>query len=287
MKTGRLIIGFFGVWLVLAVSGTALAAIHGTYLPDTTFPLGNPPTIDVTAYGSANGTEFTQDVICQGHGKVGYISFTYDTWTGNTLPAPGTATGGGALAGGFFKTADCQLAPGWQLGWVQIVSSTFSGSNVWGAANGTWFPDTGNSKTDPDYPYQSLPVVANPAPTVAFQDFPNRYPSDGDQYWLAELGLVCKNLTTHEMDIIDTFLWGFNISNGTFTANSPHLWSAPTANYITTLETYFDGTHDNADWTIGTDCSHCCIPEPTAIVVWSLLGGLAVIAGRRRRRKIA
>jgi hypothetical protein len=277
--------------LVLACSASATGwANTQNYLPATPFELGSPASIDVTAYGSNPGTQYTQDVTCNGH-DVGYVDFTYNTWTGNTLPVtnPLNVTVGGALAGGFFSNGVCQPAPGWQLGWVQIVSSTFSGTNVWGAPDGSWFPDTAN-KTDPDYPYQSLPVTPATAPTVAFQDFPNRYPKNGNQYWLAELGLVCKNPTTHVCDIVDTFDWGFNVVGnnpgpGGVTSVVPYGWGAPSANYINTLENAFDGEGGSTDWTFSTNCSGCCVPEPATFpLLVSALLGLAGAGYLRRRR---
>jgi hypothetical protein len=152
-----------------------------------------------------------------------------------------------------------------------------------------WYPDTGGNKTDPDYPYQSLPTTPAIAPTVAFQDFPNRYPSDGDQYWLAQLGLVCKNLTTHVCDIIDTFDWGFGVvaNPAGVTSTAPFGWGAPTQNYIDTLTNAFNGQNGSTAWTFSTDCSNCCVPEPCTLVIWSLLCGLGIAFGRRIRRRTA
>jgi len=268
--------------LGLLICGPALGAIHGRFLPD---PLGLNDIANIT-YGG-NLAEFTQPVLCDGQ-NIGEIRFTYDTWSGDFTGAGDGTTGGGALAGGFYRTAGAS-APGWQLGWVQTVISTFSGSNVWGAPNGTTFPDTA-TKADPDYPFESLPAGLNPAPpapTIGFQDFPNRFPSDGNQFWLAELGLVCKNLTTHTVEILDTFLWGFDVvNNDGITANAPHLWGAPTTTYVDTLTNSFDGANGSTKWTFTTGGENCCVPEPASVFVWVVLvgGSIAVARSRQRRR---
>ena len=188
---------FVVLWALLVAISTACPAlgdVHGPYLPD---PLGLTGITGIT-YGNANAIRFTQDVICGGQNH-GHIDFSYDTWTGMT-GNPAELTGGGTLAGGFFLNPDCTLKDGFQLGWVQTVTTTIPGQTAvtnWQALPNVPYPDTklGNT-TDPDYPFESLPGGLNPAPnplpTLGFQDFPNRFPSDGPQSWLAELGLVCR-----------------------------------------------------------------------------------------------
>jgi len=301
MGCKRLFTALIVLVLIGLLGGPALAQVatnNGEFLPAAGFSFASstpPPgthTFTTTLSSYANTTEYDDIAVnCPYLGQVGYLDFTYATWTGNTKAVNNTtgattnfATGGGALAGGFYKTADCSPPPGWQLGWVQLVTATISGRNVWGAANGTWFPDTAN-KTDPDYPYQTLPggitLPAEGAPTVAFQDFPNRYPGVAKpQTWLAELGLVCKNLTTDQMDVIGTFDWGFGINAaGAFTPTAPFGWGPATNNYISVLSTDFPG------WTIERGC--CCTPEPSTLIVWSVLGGCGIAAGCWRKRKAA
>ena len=164
------------LWILLAAistAGPALGAVHGTYLPGSLALDG----IKDIAYGNANATQFKQDVICTDcNCKVGYIDFSYDTWTGKTDPGD-LFTGGGALAGGFFLNSTCTLKPGFQLGWVQTVVATIpgdTGKTLWGAQPDKTYPDT-KVKTDPDYPFESLPggldPAPNPLPSIAFQDF--------------------------------------------------------------------------------------------------------------------
>jgi hypothetical protein len=273
-----------------------LAPARGDLLPATPFKLGEAPnTIDVNKFGADKSTNFTQDVFGNWDGmpmKVGSISFDYNTWYGKT--AGGTDTGGGALAGQFaFAAAGmAALKPGFVMGWVQTVVATVSGSNEWEAPDGTWFPDTKSKQTDPDYPFQSLPDGTVPKqPSVAFQDFPNRF-FGKDQYWLAELGLVCKNLTTHEAHVVDTFLWGFDVTAATSTivANPPHFWSAPTTTYLDTLNNYFDGKQHgdftSTKWTFDANGADCwqCVPEPSSLAIAGL-GGVAFLVYCRRVRE--
>jgi hypothetical protein len=257
----------------------ATQAAHGTFLPD---PL-NLGGINNEAYGG-DLTEFMRDVECPGLGKIGEIRFTYDTWTGNSQPG-GSLTGGGALAGGFFYTGALALKPGYQWGWVQTVRSTFSGNNVWGAPDGTTFPDTAG-KLDIDYPFEFLPVPDPPGLTLGFQDFPNRFPEDGNQFWLAELGLVCKNTTTDMAQVLGTFLWGFNVvgdqpgTPGSIAPSGPGFWGDATGIYLDTLNNYFDGTNGSEDWDVTRGCE-CFVPEP-ATCAFAFALGLAGFASYRR-----
>jgi hypothetical protein len=227
---------------------------------------------------------------------MGYVDFTYATWTGKTTATKGANTttfytGGAALAGGFYQTGGCEPAPGWQLGWVQVVTATIAGRNIWGAADGSSFTDT-LSKTDPDYPHQSLPggttLPAEGAPTVAFQDFPNRYPNAAAQTWNAELALVCKNVSAKTVDVIGAFDWGFSMAAGnattagsvTVTSSGPGAFGDASTKFFNTLESQYSG------WTIQTGCCPC-VPEPSTIIVWSGLGALGLVAGWRRRKRAA
>lgn len=270
-----------GVVLVVAwlFSPLWLTANHGNFLPDT-LDLGN---IVNEAYGTSL-TEFQRDVECPGLGKIGEIRFTYDTWTGNYQPG-GAVTGGGALAGGFFYTGGIALKPGYQWGWVQTVRSTFSGNNVWGAPDGTTFPDTAG-KLDIDYPFEFLPVADPPGLTLGFQDFPNRFPSDGDQFWLAELGLVCKNRNTATAHVLATFLWGFNVVGdqpgklGGISPFAPGFWGPATDTYLNALNHYFDGSNGSTDWDITRGCD-CFIPEPVTYTFAFALGLVGLVSWRR------
>jgi hypothetical protein len=278
----------------------ALADNVGEFLPGTpvgfashTARNGYTYTTTLTNYGTP--AEVDDTVTCPTTGKtIGYVDFTYATWTGNTTATKGLSTttfntGGAALAGGFYKTVGCQPAAGWQLGWVQVVTATIAGRNIWGAADGSSFTDT-LSKTDPDYPHQSLPAGSalppEGAPTVGFQDFPNRYPIATTQTWNAELALVCKNVSAKTVDVIGAFDWGFsmNASNMadtvTVTASGPTAFGDASSNFFSTLESQYAG------WTIQTGCCPC-VPEPSTFVLLSGLGVAGLIAGRRQQKRAA
>jgi len=264
------------------------------YLPDTPVTLGNPGVISITAYGN-NKTQLTAPVTIDDLGTVGWLDFTYNTWSGNSLPAPGVPELGGALEGGYFNTT-LQLQPGWQYGFVQIVSSTFSGTkNVWNAPNGSWYPDTKN-QTDPDYPYEYLSGGVNPpvAPTKAFQDFPNRDPSNGDQYWNAQLALVVKNLGTHECVVIGEFNWGFSVTGDNpgpagVTPVAPYGLGPPTVNFMNVLGNSFNSTitPGSTTWSISYNIFDAIIPEPAAFTLlgWALLLIAGAVYLRRQKAK--
>ncbi len=239
-------------------------------------------------YGG-NLANFDQPVLDNGF-NVGTIQFDYDTY-GGTPTGAGAFTGGGALAGKFVAAGDARLPAGVSIVWAQTVIATISGNNEWAAANNTEFPDTNNGKTSPAYPFQTLPGgAAATQPSANFQDFPNRFTTSGNQSWLGELSLMCVNNTTHTANVIETFLWGFGVQNATpgaltdITANTPHLWGAPTASFLATERASFNGLGGSTAWTFNTSSSFLT-PEPG---VYALFGaGLCAFTGcgfRRIRR---
>ena len=87
--------------------------------------------------------------------------------------------------------------------------------------------------TSPSYPNQSISrkgVDFPGQPSVAYQDFPTRYPYLGAESWQAELGLVCLDPTKHTASILESFLWGFGVTNGSpgtidnITSSVPGAW---------------------------------------------------------------
>ncbi|MFO0852496.1 MAG: hypothetical protein U0871_28645 [Gemmataceae bacterium] len=277
------------VWLMAA------GAAQAGFLPAAPFDLGGNPTPRVTGYGQARDTHFSQDVrlrVCDMDLVIGKMDFDFNT-TAITIGAD--RYGGAALAGQFVFTAGDKicLEPGSQFGWVQVVAATQSGANEWNAPDGTRFPDTQSRGTDPDYPFESLPDGTRPANGVAFQDFPFRG-LNPDQTWIAELGLVCKNPTTHVAHIIGTFLWGFSTTNGVVTGDPPHAYGSPTASYITTLQNAFDGKvhgpFTSTKWTFDQNAADCfvCVPCPApAGLTLVLAGAVAAAGGVRRLRPLA
>jgi hypothetical protein len=286
--------------LILAVllsvnQARAQATNHGRFLRDPS------QSGIVDSYGQATPTTFDQDVYC-GTVKCGTIKFDYDTYLGKPDPTKG---GGGALSGGFYLAPNVTLAPGHTLGWVQTVIATISGAsatNFWGiTTNNVEYPDA--TRTSPLYSFTT--TAATPPdppgpPTLGFQDFPSRFFSDGNQTWLAELGLVCFDPTVGgvtEGDVIDTFLWGFGVQTGpdAITANAPHLWGVPTASYLSTLNSFYSGTPPNPPTSGGTsskykfnvECDDCFqVPEPASAVPFAVgmmaLLGLLGVGGRLR-----
>jgi hypothetical protein len=240
-------------------------------------------------YGG-NLANFDQPVFDHGV-NVGSILFDYDTYGGT--PGGGGFTGGGALAGKFVANNSVHLPAGVTIAWAQTVTATISGANVWGAAANTEFPDTAN-KADPAYPFQSLPGGAVAAqPSANFQDFPNRFPNQGAQNWLGELALICEDTTNHKANVIESFLWGFGVTNanpGTLaniTTNTPHLWGAPTQSFLDTETNSFDGNNGSTLWTFDTAQSFVT-PEPGSVALGA--AGLFLFSGygwRRNRRKQA
>ena len=252
-------------------------AFASEFLPDVPVNLGYAT---VTSYTSEQ--EYDSPGVVMGPnnvGAIGSLDFSYATWTGSI------ATGGAALAGGFYETTNSEftLQPGWNFDWVQVVTATVPGSNAWSAKPDQPFLDTLDTSS-PNYPpaLQSLPI-SNPSdgyPTLSFQDFPNRYPfSQGTpETWSAELGLVLENPSTDQMDVLGTFDWGFGIdAEGNFTAVTPTAFGAPRADYITTLE------EDFPNWKIEGQS----VPEPSTFVLFSGLAVMGLVAGYRRRKRAA
>jgi hypothetical protein len=279
--------------LVSLWSAPVLAADHGRFLPEV------PNLYDEWEWSDEDVVEFNQDVICPDIGKIGEIRFTYDTYVALEENEPGEEDDvfptGAALAGGFWLTEECEFCGGnYQWGWVQIVRSTFSNSeSVWSPADGEWYPDTDGIQ-DPDYPFETLPVSLetppDPAPTIGFQDFPARSFTGGDQFWQAELGLVCKDLANATMKIVSTFLWGFDLQvTGPPEGQGvqqlpPGFWSDATPNYINTLTSHFSGLNGSTQWQVDRGCCCCEIPEPASLSL-ACFGLMAVMFAKRRGMK--
>jgi len=282
--------------LVLCGLATQASAQHGRFLP-------NPAGSIVFSYGNANPTAFDQNVLCQAL-PIGSIKFDYDTY----LKKPtGTTDGGGALSGGFYLNPLFDVSSDCELIWVQTVTATLSGNNDWGITVGnTEFPDA--TRTNPAYPFATAAV--NPpaplgAPYLGFQDAPNRFFSDGNQSWIAELGLVAIHKTpvagVIQAHVIDTFLWGFGVTTApnAITPTAPNNFGAPTASYLTILNDYYDGAPPNPPTDGGTSakynfvsgCDTGCFtphiaPEPSSVgllVMGLSAGGFVVGFGRRPR----
>jgi hypothetical protein len=287
---------------------SSFAQTYGRFLD----PL--PPGIWQNAAGNNPATPFqfdrnvmAVDKINGGMAQVGTIRFDYDTYNAG---GPNGRVGAG-LEGGFFMANNFQLKQGWNLGWVQIVRSTFSGNNDWNLPanqDGGWFPDA--TPQNPFYPFPDGNGLLDPAPpnppgqpTVgqkirgAFTDYPNRFTVMGNQIWRAELGLVAKNKTpdasgSHEMRVIGTFLWGFDVTgapNPGVSPDFPAFWGAPTQNFLNILNTYYSGnpvggsggqnqvTGERHHFVYNTNVF---IPTPATLALIGL-GGL--VAARRRR----
>ena len=256
------------IWtmLVALLTMTSVYADHGRFIPNApagwtygnTGPGANPIQFDETV------TDTTKSI------NAGMIRFDYDTY----FDAPNT--GGAGLSGGFFINDGVTLKPGFSLGWVQTVIADHTGTgaaNRWNlpTENAGEYPDAdpkdrpapGLDPSDtllaPTYPYND-PATApvGMQPTFGFQDFPSRSTADGNQSWLAELGLACisdsANIThdgmqMREVRVIDTLLWGFNLNGlpaapagiGNVGSDPPAFWSDPTGSYLDTLNDFYDG----------------------------------------------
>jgi hypothetical protein len=286
--------------VVLSISavftGTAQAQ-HGNMLPSAPFGLGNPLAFNVTSWSNtdANTPVFNQNVYQSGAPGglyAGQINFNYDTWTGVVAPGyanSGAVALGAGLSGGFTIAPGVSVVPGFTLAWAQIVTpaTTIAGQNSWSAPNGTGFPDTSGT-TSPVYPFLSL-AGGGPV-TTPFQDFPTRYPSAGAQNWLAEDALVALNNTTDTMRIVDSFLWGFNITaGGAVTASSPSFWQAPTSTFVTTETNAFSAAGINGvsgtTWTIQNNLAQfpVFVPEPATMGLL-LVSGVGLLSRRPKKR---
>lgn len=137
-------------------------------------------------------------------------------------------------------------------------------------------------------------------PTLGYQDFPGRNFADGNQNWVAELGLVCIQKTPgadgfEQAYVIDTFLWGFGVQTNPdmITANAPRDWSAPTPSYLKTLNSYYSGAppmpptsggvSSKINFQAGCDDCFVAVPEPSNDLVF--MAALLVMAGYIRRQK--
>lgn len=291
--------------LVLGISAATLTfftatarADHGTFLPDAPFQLGNPATVNVTAWSTADAdvTAFNQNV-SQGGKNVGTINFNYDTLTGTTVARRANVFGAG-LSGGFTTrpNAGIGIVDGFALSWAQVVlpATTLAGRNSWNSPNGSAFPDTANT-TSPAYP--ALTVSRGPAPTIGFRDYPIRGTTAGT--WRAELALVGIDEDTHTIRIVDTFGWGFVVTAApaSVTPFAPRAWGPATATFDTTLRNAFsgpdgagiNGVHGTA-WTVEDNLNTFPVftfpaPEPTCFGLLLVVGagGLA----RRPNRGMA
>lgn len=253
--------------LVVALAAMPTYAVHGRFLPD-------PANSTIQQWGNANPTAYDRGVRDDVKNlDVGNIRFDYDTYGRDP---DGTVSGGAVLSGGFFMDPQMRVKPGFSLGWVQTVNATVTGANAWNlpqAGVGT-FPDAtpmdrapGTNGPDdtllaPTYPYNTPSAnTTGVVPTLGFVDAPWRYFGDGNQVWNAELGLTCISNTAtmeiggqmfREVRVVDTLLWGFDLVNlpvappgnpsvANVSADSPALWSNPTATFINTLNAYYDG----------------------------------------------
>jgi hypothetical protein len=259
----------------------------------------NPPSRsrNVFRYLVPAPTEFDRQVTC-GNLVCGEIRFDYAPYLGKPN---GMTRGGAVLSGGFYLAPGLMLAPGDRLAWVQTVVATRSGENAWGinpAAGPFEFPDA--SRTSPAYPFTNTaapPPTPPGRPTLGFNDAPSRRFVNGNQFWLAELGLVCidgsvKGVT--QAFAIDTFLWGFRVDTNpnTIVSIGPAAFGPPTRSYLATLNSYYSGMPPNppssggmsAMFNFQAGCDDCFIPRvpaPEPATYLLLLAGVLGIAGVR------
>ena len=284
--------------LVFAVASIAQAGQPLRYLPPTPVNFGNSI---ITNYGPV--VHFDQSVRDETKDiDVGNIRFdyTHSFEVENNPPNPPNdpLAGGAALAGGLVLNENIAVKEGFNLAWVQTIlatTSTTAAQNNWGVAavNPAEYPDAGLGS--PAYGSASLPAGANnpnPNPDFAFQDFPRRGFANGQQSWLAELGLACiaKDADDNgffEVRVVNTFLWGFGINpQGALTladvsATTPFGWSAPTASYLNTLNNAYDGTPGTKHTFAANSNCFRVIPEPGTMLL--ILPGMAVLLRYRRR----
>lgn len=257
----------------------------------------------ILSYGQANPVAFDKNVFC-GDIKCGEIKFDYATY----LQKPdGKTRGGAALSGGFYISPGLKLAAGDKLVWVQTVQATLTGENDWGIdpAKGPFeFPDA--DRTSPAYPFTTTAAPPpNPPgkPTLGYQDFPSRRFAKGDQFWQAELGLVCLDGVVNGVTqafVIDTFLWGFNVQADPkqIISKAPSFFGPPTATYLATLNSYYSGAPPMPPTSGGTstkfnfqsgcdDCfvkkcdgNRCAVPEPSSHLLFALAVLSAIVLGR-------
>jgi hypothetical protein len=207
-------------------------------------------------------------------GEIGTVTFEYYLWKGHY---PGdydpNNIGGAVLWGGFDETTGCDELPGWQWGWVQIISASDPGPNEWNAAPDQWFVDSAN-RTDPRYPN----AVAGY--TAGFQDWPYRPLAHPADTWFAELGLVCLDLAHKRMRVAATLLWGYTISATGEVAEddvygNPGGWGPMTQNFYDTVKHDWpdaDGP-DFKDWTVEGGC--CCqATTPVEAISWGVIKAL-------------
>jgi hypothetical protein len=276
-----------GFAIFLSSGDLSHAGPFGQYL--TTSPLG----VNGGTWNDASPTAFNQNVVVGGN-TLGSVAFNYDPYVG---PGATPAFGGASLSGGFYLGNNASVAAGFTLDWVQTVSATITGANQFNLPNtgaGT-FPDADptdaaaatfraanglpalNPTFAPAYVF-TTPVAVNPptaVPTLGYQDTPGRNFADGAQSWLAELGLCAISTATNGMgfrtvDVIDTFLWGFNINVGpnSVSAYAPAFFSAPTTTYLNSLNSFYSGTSPKVGGNAGvTTDKYNFVSDQSALVL--------------------
>jgi hypothetical protein len=301
--------------IALSLGGLCHAAPYGQYLSTPT------ATSQVGAYNDANPVSFNQNVVV-GPNTDGSIAFNYDPYVGQGA----TPTyGGAALSGGFYLGNNVTVAAGFTLNWVQTILPTISGgtATTWNlpTMNSGEYPDADptdaaaaafraaqglpalNPTFAPAYVFSTAAAVNPPTavPTLGFQDFPSRNFSGGAQSWVAELGLCAISTATNGMgfrtvDVIDTFLWGFNINvvPNSVSAFGPSSFSAPTTSYLNTLNSFYSGTSPSVGGNTGVTSSLynfvynpnvlLTVPEP-GILTLLAAGSFAILVFGRLRRK--
>ncbi len=100
------------------------------------------------------------------------------------------------------------------------------------------------------FPYETVPTYIGSLPTDIPEDF-----------WIAT-----------------EYIHGFSIT------------VPPSARYlfVNSLDSFYGpATDPNGDFAlkISTSCCDCCVPEPSSLALWSLLGIVGYVTGKRRRRR--